>query len=457
VYIAQRCDTISVNYLLKIKTVKTTKSSVKRKSPAKTARKLAAKRARPLHKRIVLHPLSIMVVLCAGVILCGSTYRSIAASLDVTASVEAPVPNAPAVIASPVAAQHVSTQQITVSGTCPVATYVKLYRSGNFSGASNCTAQAFQIQVSLTPGANDLQAKVYNVANQEGPTSPVVTIHYDDTTVEPPLPPVQIPTTIWVSNVEEATYQQGTPQQTSDRPTVSGWAPPFSDIVITFHSEPSTCRTKADATGWWTCTLSHTLPDGVHRVDVVASNDQGWSMALPTFNIAVRAALPNLLKPLSATPTLFISSEYKYQTHYEGQPFTWSLGLHGGKPPYTVAVDWGDDSQSVYKRDNGNDFSLAHAYPDVKPYTVFIKATDSEGSVALLQLSAVVKGQTGGGVASIANSGPAAKLFASVQQYLWIVWPVYIAVVLMVVSYWLGEQDVILRMRARRAVHAGRK
>jgi hypothetical protein len=398
-----------------------------------------------------------MVLLCVGVILSGSTYRSIAASYDVTATVEAPLPGGPATIFNPVAAQHVSVQQITVSGSCPVATYVKLYRSGNFSGVSNCSSQAFQIQTSLVPGANQLEAKVYNVTNQEGPTSPVVTVNYDETTVEPPLPPAQTPTTMWVSGVEDNVYQEGSATQvTSSRPTVSGWAPPFADIVVTFHSEPSTCRTKSDATGWWTCTLSHSLPDGLHHVDITASDGQGWSMTLPTFNIRVQSIIPNLLRPPSTRAALLISSEYKYQTHYEGQPFTWSLAVHGGKAPYTVVVDWGDESQSTYKRDGGAEFALTHAYPDVKTYTVFVKATDSDGAVALLQLSAVVKGQTVG-AASIANSGPLATLFASVQHYLWIVWPVYIAVVLMAVSFWLGEQDVYQRMRARRLAHAGRK
>jgi hypothetical protein len=438
--------------------VKTTKTPVsKRTKLVKKVKKAPAKQARPLHKRLLLHPFSVMVVLCAGVILAGSTYQSLAASYDVTAAVSAPLITAPAVIGTPSHSEHVTAAQVTVAGTCPVASYVKLYRGTTFSGAATCAATNFQIQTTLTSGVNQLQAKVYNVTNDEGPSSPPVTVYYDETIVTPPTPPIAVPTTMRVTNVESANYQSGSIQQTSSRPTVSGYALPYADIVVTFHSEVSTCKTRADAQGWWTCTLDHELPDGVHHVDVTASNSEGWSGVLPTFEIRVRSQLPNLLKPAASQhPALLITSEYKFQTHHVGQPFTWSLGLHGGTAPYTLAIDWGDNSQSTFMRANGNEFDFTHAYPDVKTYNLFIKATDTKGATGLLQLTAVVKGQAAG-VASLTTSGPLTSLFSSVQKYLWIVWPVYLAVVLMVFSYWLGEQDVYQRMRARRVAHAGRK
>jgi hypothetical protein len=441
------------------KTVKTTKTPVsKRAKPLKKVKKAVVKQARPLHKRLLLHPFSVMVMLCVGVILAGSTYQSLAASYGVSATVSAPQITAPAIIDTPSHSEHVTIQQVTVAGTCPAASYIKLYRGSTFSGAATCTAANFQVQTTLVSGANQLQAKVYNITNDEGPSSPPITVYYDETTATPPSsPPITVPTTIRITNVESANYQNGNIQQTSNRPTVSGYAVPYADIVVTFHSEISTCKTRADAQGWWTCTLDHELPDGVHHVDVTASNNEGWSAVLPTFEIRVRSILPNLLKPTTAQrPMLVITSEYKFQTHYVGQAFTWSLGLKGGTPPYALAVDWGDNSQSTLTRANGNEFDLTHAYPEVKTYNLFIKATDTKGAVALIQLTAVVKGPATG-VASLTTSGPLTSLFSSVQKYLWIVWPVYLAVVLMVLSYWLGEQDVYQRMRTRRVAHAGRK
>lgn len=445
------CDTISVRTNNK-KVVKTAQKSASRRKPVVRTAKKVVRRPRPLHKRILLHPFSIMVVLCAGVIIAGSTLQSRAATLDVTASVPAVPPSGPATIMQPFDQQHVSEIPVTVAGTCPDASYVKLYRNSNFSGVAQCDSGNFQIQTDLSEGENSLQARVYNVTNDEGPTSPSITVFYDVVTAEPE-PPASPPTTLEVANVETADYQGGAVQQASVNPTISGVAPPFSDIVVTFHSDVMTCKTKADARGWWSCTLDFNLPLGTHHVDITATTPEGKVLNFPTFQIRVVPGLPSLLKHV---PALLVSSEYQFQTHYIGQPFTWSMGLTGGTPPYTVVIDWGDGSGSTLTRSDGSVFSLQHAYPEVKTYRVLVKMTDAKGAVATMQLSAVVKGQASG-LASLANNGPLAGLFAQTRQYLWIVWPVYIAVVLMVFSYWLGEREVYERMFKRRKTASGRR
>jgi hypothetical protein len=406
-----------------------------------------------MHKRLLLHPFSIMVILCTGVLLTGSTYRSIAANYDVTAVVPASLPSAPAVIQQPTDQLHVSTDDITVSGSCPAASYVKLYRSGIFSGTAICTNQSFQMQTSLVTGANQLQARVYNVTNQEGPTSAPITVFYDETTVTPPATaPSAVPTTVWVDQIEDNDYKNGSVALASPNPTVTGYAPPYADVTVTFHSVVTTCKTKADGQGWWTCTLDTDLPPGLHEVEIEAITPSGQHLSIPAFTINVRTSIASKYKPAHAQ--LLIISEYQYQTHYVGQPFTWSLGVNGGTPPYTLSIDWGDGSQSNITRPTGASFSLTHAYPEVKVYPVLVRSTDSNGQVAVLQLSAVVKGEAIG-AASLTTTGPVSTLFASVQRYLWIAWPVYIAVVLMVLSYWLGEQEVYQKARLRRQTRGG--
>lgn len=437
------------------KAVKTSKTSVRKRSqPAKAARSTKTRRQRPLHKRVLLHPFSIMVLLCTGVILAGSTYRSIAASYDVTATVPAELPSAPALIQQPYDQQHFSGTPITVRGSCPAASYVKLYRNTVFSGVATCSGQTFQIQTGLTAGANQLQAKVYNFTNQEGPASSPIVVHYDETTVTPALPPAT-PTTLWVDNVEQSDFEQGVVRNTSDIPTVSGFAPPYADIVVTFHSVVTTCKTQADGQGWWTCTPDHPLALGMHWVNIEATTVDGVHMTMPGFQINVLESLSNLRKTPRSAPPLLIISEYQFQTHYVGQPFTWSLGVNGGVPPYTLVIDWGDGSQTTMLRHSGVSFTLTHAYPEAKTYPVFVKSTDRQGATAVLQLNAVVKGQAIG-VASLTTKGPLASLFTSVQHYLWIVWPVYIAVVLMAISYWLGEREVYQRFRGRRLARSSK-
>lgn len=409
-----------------------------------------------MHKRVLLHPFSVMVLLCVGVIIAGSTFQGSAASYDVAASVPAQLPASPAFITQPAAAEHVTNPTITVAGTCPPQTYVKVFRNGAFMGAAQCSNKTFQVQMDLLPGSNDLQAKVYNVTNSEGPPSPAVTVYYDDTTLQPQTPP-STPSTVQIMTVENDSYRSNGVLQTSVNPTITGFAPPFSEVIVTFYSDPVTCKTQANEVGWWSCTLQQALPPGVHHVEVWAHAPSGDKISFPLFAIQVRANLPNVLKPRnSSIPPLLFSTDYYFQTHYIGQPFRWNIGFSGGTAPYKLEVDWGDDSQSTITRSDGNSFTLTHAYPASKTYTVFMKVTDSQGVTAMLQLSAVVKEQPIS-VASITNTGPVASFLASIKRYLWIVWPVYIAVVLMVLSYWLGEQEMYQRLtKRRRPVRSGK-
>ena len=66
---------------------------------------------------------------------------------------------------------------ITVSGTCPDSSYVKVYSNGIFKGVSLCnTDQTFQIQVSLFNGSNTLLAQDFNVTDQAGPVTPSILV-----------------------------------------------------------------------------------------------------------------------------------------------------------------------------------------------------------------------------------------------------------------------------------------
>ncbi len=421
------------------------------KTTKQTANRRAKLRAsRPLHKRILLHPFSVMVLLCAGVLIIGSTIVGYAASYTVTGTVPASLPTAPAVIAHPLALQHVSTPTVNVNGTCPAGAYAKLYVNSSFSGASQCTNNSFQIQTSLQSGANDLQAKVYNQTNNEGPQSSPVTVYYDATTVTPPATPAATPTAddpITINSVESGSYRKGTIEEVSSRPTISGYAPPFAIVTVTYHSEVKTCKTVADAQGWWQCTLVDALEAGTHHVDISMVTQGGRDWSFPTFQVYVRSVgVPPLLKPQPAP--VFITTNYTYQTHYSGEPFNWTVGLTGGKVPYAVNVNWGDTSETNVSRSDGSTFTITHAFPSAKNYTVFLKATDGAGATTLVQLSAVVKG-VGEPIASVTKPGPFNGFFTGFKRYLWIVWPVYVAVVLMAFSYWLGEQDMYQRVFRR--------
>lgn len=314
-----------------------------------------------------------------------------AESYDVTAKVSAPLPGSPAFITSPYDGQHVSEALITVSGTCPSASYVTIYRDGVLSGMSPCTSNTFSLQLNLVPGANQLLAKVYNMTNDEGPASPPITVFYD--VINPPSPPVpQVPQIngLGVDFVETTPYQPGIIYRTSTRPTISGHAPAASIVTIVFKDSAFTCKTKTDLAGRWSCTLANALPDGTYLVEVSAVTPTGTTLKISPFYIVVSKAVPTLLSPFQGTP-LTITCLCTYQTRKPGEPWKWDIIIHGGILPYTVTIDWGDGTTSRIPNSPAQPL-VTHTYKQPGKYKPLIKVTDAAGNIAVLQLYAPVIG-----------------------------------------------------------------
>ena len=100
------------------------------KGPAKKSslKKKLAKQARPIHKKLALHPLSLLFMLCLGVLLVMSTVNAVADSYTVSAVVPLPpAPLSPAVIVSPTDGESLSADVVNVTGTCPTDQYTTVY------------------------------------------------------------------------------------------------------------------------------------------------------------------------------------------------------------------------------------------------------------------------------------------------------------------------------------------
>lgn len=148
-------------------------------------------RIRPLHKRIVLHASSLLLLLGGGFIPLPFQQAGQTATLTVSAKVPAPIPSAPAIITSPVDQQHLTSADIIITGTCPDQTYVIVYRGTAALGTSPCTSLTFSVHATLVPGANVLSARDFNITDDPGPTSPAITVFYDIPTSAPVIPPAQ--------------------------------------------------------------------------------------------------------------------------------------------------------------------------------------------------------------------------------------------------------------------------
>lgn len=144
---------------------------------------------RRLHRSHTSYPLLAVILLMVGVLLTAMTLQVRAATVTVTAVANGSTPVQAAVILSPEQDDRFTSSSVPVSGICEPGYYIKLYRNEIFSGATLCTdGGTFSIITDLFVGRNDLQARTFNVADNEGPASSIVTVYYDQPITDPEDP-----------------------------------------------------------------------------------------------------------------------------------------------------------------------------------------------------------------------------------------------------------------------------
>lgn len=106
--------------------------------------------------------------------------------------------------------------------------------------------------------------------------------------------------------------------------------------------------------------------------------------------------------------------------------------ITGGTAPYAVSIDWGEGPAELLSLSAKGPFESKHTYAKPGRYNVVITATDSAGRKAYLQLVVVVNGE----------AAPAAVTNRSFfdRGILLILWPLYLLILIMLISFWLGEK-----------------
>jgi hypothetical protein len=337
-----------------------------RRDPKKAAIKAKVRQNRPLHRKIVLHPASVMVILAAAVFIFSWTISVIADEINVTAKVPAPPLQTGAVIISPYNNAVIHDKPIDVSGTCPDSSYVKLLDNSTFSGVAWCINNTFTITTDLYTGQNALQAQDYNITDDPGPITPAIDITY--------IPPL-------------------------------------------------TAVSSGNSTG---SAKTYTSQPGAKPVNV---------------------------------PNLFIGSNFHYQTVLYGHTFSWSLDINGGLPPYSVTINWGDGQTTKMSISTDPEFSISHVFKKPGYYAVIVNVMDSGSQSSLIQLAALVRSEGSVGVFSLINpSGPPSapqptllEALRNTPSWLKLAWPSLLIVLLMLISFWLGEREQILAAYRKRA------
>jgi hypothetical protein len=153
----------------------------------------------------------------------------------------------------------------------------------------------------------------------------------------------------------------------------------------------------------------------------------------------------------SATNLPILKTAFLYKGYHVGQPVVWPLELSGGQPPYAVSVDWGDGTSDLISRPQAGQFNVNHTYSQPggaqNSFVIKVKATDADGKGAYLQFFVIITPQSIGAAGNIFTKSP--PHISSGLNWLWIAWPLYVVILLMAVSYLLGEREEIIILRRK--------
>lgn len=208
-------------------------------------------------------------------------------------------------------------------------------------------------------------------------------------------------------------------------------------------------------------TVSGTCPEGViveiYRNDVFAgsvmcSNNGTFQLQIDLFNGENRliAKVRDLLGQLGpdsnevtvfyepavtrsdrqlASQQLMLLTNISFRGAEPGTKLDFPLRLVGGRGPYAISITWGDGSSDVLSRSDTGNFTISHVYDSPGVYRIIVKATDELGSVAFLQLTAIIDGVDG----TTEGDEPPPRVITKV-----LLWPLYVLLALLPVAYWLG-------------------
>lgn len=128
---------------------------------------------------------------------------------------------------------------------------------------------------------------------------------------------------------------------------------------------------------------------------------------------------------------LLLNTDAVFRGVFPDKEMSVPIDILGGTAPYAVNIQWGDSNNKVISRSDNVSFRATHAYTKPGIYQISLQATDAEGRVAFLTVAAIVNGQPDPAVAATTTPN---------TPQLLALWPLYAAMVAVVISFWLGER-----------------
>lgn len=178
------------------------------------------------------------------------------------------------------------------------------------------------------------------------------------------------------------------------------------------------------------------------RNDLTAQDYDDLNQASPVSN-TVTVNFNNALPTTESLITL--TTQYAKRGADPNTDLTWPISLSGGTGPYAISIDWGDSSSSDLKSQQfPGAITLDHTYKNAGTYNVTIKATDSQGFSAFLQVVAVANGPI---QQSSSGKGSNGAVINETRFVPW--WVIGALAALTFIAFWLGMQHRLQVIRAR--------
>lgn len=147
-------------------------------------------------------------------------------------------------------------------------------------------------------------------------------------------------------------------------------------------------------------------------------------------------ALPTQSGPLTSLDfggvQLLLNTDAVFRGVFPNKEMAMPLEIIGGTPPYAVNIQWGDATNKVVSRSDNSPFHTTHTYKKPGVNQISIQASDAAGRVAFLTVAAIINGQPEVIQPSVAQ--------AEKTNWLLALWPLYVGIVGVVLSFWIGEK-----------------
>jgi hypothetical protein len=175
------------------------------------------------------------------------------------------------------------------------------------------------------------------------------------------------------------------------------------------------------------------------RNDLVAKVFDSLNQAGPDSNTV--SVTFNTNKP-TVGPRISLTTAYAKRGAVPNTTLTYPVTISGGLGPYAFSADWGDKTNpDLRSKPFAGELIPEHIYKQSGIYNVIFRATDASGNTAFLQVVGIGNGP-------IQQSNAQNNTNVIVQtKIIW--WPLLIALVLIIISFWLGRRQQVEQIRIR--------